>query len=1695
MSARARANLAALRTLRTLQAEDRPATDAEREILGGWWGWGAVPQIFDPGREALEAERAELRELLSESEWRAASRSTLNAHYTDPRVREPMWRLAAELGFAGGEVLEPGCGAGGFFDSGPDGPRYVGVELDPITADIARRRHPEAEIHTESFAETRLPDGHFDLVIGNVPFGNYVLHDPTHNPGRHSIHNHFLLKSLHLTKPGGLMLAITSRYTLDSTRDAHRRELAELGDLIGAIRLPNTAHRAAGTQAVTDIVVFRRRKPGEAPRTSQEWLEATTFDGTNVPINRYFINHSRQICGVPMLTHGLYRDDELTVNPPLGGHFHGALEAACRAVAEHARATNTLADTGPVEQQKQALGERSPHPEGLITFGMAGQDSTRFLRTENGRLCPFPVPASQHRELGQLLQLRDAVRLLLQAEADPNADERLIADRRAMLNTTYDRYVERFGPLNRFSWRRTGRTDPETGQDKLARIRPPQGQFRTDPYAPLVYALEVFNDTTQTAAKADIFRQRVVAPPREHTRADSPADALAISLDTHGEVRLDTIARLLDLPSEADAEARLADLVFADPDQDGRLEPARAYLSGNVRAKLRAAEQAAEADPERYGRNVSALREVLPADLTAEQIRPQMGAVWIEDRYVQQFLQELLDDDTVRVEHAGSTWIVEGRKYTTLATSQWGTEARPAPEIAEAVLEQRPIIVRETVPGPDGTERQVVNYGATVAAQEKADEMREAFADWLWSDPDRTRTLVTEYNERFNSIVLRNYDDVELSLPGLAVGFEPRPHQVAAVARMINEPAVGLFHEVGAGKTAEMVMGIMEQRRLGLVSKPVVVVPNNMLEQFAREWQQLYPQARVLMATKDDLTRDRRRQFVARVATGDWDGVVMTRSAFERIPMSLEVQRDYLERETEALRAQLERLQDPGSRLVKRIEKAIARAEERIQRQMDSAKDPGITFEDLGVDYVVVDEAHGYKNLRTASNIPGAAIEGSQRATDLDMKLDYLRGRNPGGRVGTFATATPIANSITEAYVMQRYLRPDLLAEAGIRDFDEWAATFGKTVTSIELSPDGGSFRTKSRFAKFQNVPELLQMWFVSADIKTAADLQLPTPRLADPDGRDGPETIMVEPSPELEQFIGELAARAEEVRSGGVDPTQDNMLTITGDGRAAALDLRLREMSASTATKLDVAADTIAAIHHQHADDVFVLPDGAEHPTRGSLQIVFCDLGTPHPERWNAYHQLADDLAARGVPRDKIAFIHDATTDQAKGRLFAACRNGDIAVLIGSTERMGVGTNVQTRAAALHHLDCPWRPADLQQREGRILRQGNQHESVRILRYITEKSFDAYSWQTVSRKAEFIAQMMRGRLDVRELDDIGDAALNYNEVKALATGRPEVIEHAEAKAELTRLERLQRSHDQTQHRLHSQITQNRRRIDTLTGWIDTTRQAAAQVQPTRGDAFALTLRDGTRHTDRPDAGQALIARITSLTARTHRDEVHEAHAFTLGGLPHHLRTVPKLGTLQVRIQVGDTPAETVLEQHLSEFRNLNATGLVSRLENRLAQLPGTIHKLEAELADTQRQLAQAEQMLGAPFPHAQALRDAQLTVAHLEEILAADEHTDTDTDTGAEPATPAADAPAPDRAPGHEPEPPHRDAATPASGPPEPPRAEHNAEPHRATTPARLTRLSSPVPVSQALTQPLTSHNDRADVRNAEADDRERGC
>lgn len=1591
MKARVTANIDALHVLKNLERDSRPATADEQRTLAAWSSWGAAADVFDEAKPEWDQTRALLRTLLPDNEYLQARRTILNAHYTDPSYVAAIWDGVTQLGFTEGQVLEPGCGSGTFIGMAPAGAQMTGIELDPTTARIATALYPDSTIRAESFADTTYPSGSFDVTVGNVPFSKVTLHDPIDNSNGHSLHNHFILKSLRLTRPGGIVAVLTSRFTLDTANPGARREMYRTADLIGAVRLPTGAHRrTAGTEAVTDLLIFRRRLPGN-PEGDFTWEQVTArnIDGHTMKVNAYFDRRPEHILGELQVANGMHGSTTL--------HVHAQLEDTARALRDAVRSVvndgiergYTLAPAPEREQPATVAPIDRDDWDGSIH---ALDDGTFTTSTRTGRE-PFKVPKTATAELRHLLRLRDLATHKLQLENTTVDDTDEITTTQRALHAAWERYVRTYGPINRFTPTPTGRTDEDTGEPILARRAPTAPRLlKSDPFGPLVFALEVFDDDTQTAEPAALITRRVVVPRPEKLGADNAAEAMAISLDRTGHVDLNDIASLLGTTAD-DAREQLGTLVFDEPDT-GQLIPAAEYLSGNVITKLDTARAAADTDP-RLHVNVERLQHVIPDPLTPEEISARPGAVWISPEIHEQFLRELLNDKNLTVTNPlPGEWQVRGAvRFSVRATQEWGTERRPAPDLFQSLATQSPIRV-DDVTRQDGEEIRTFNPGETAAAQDKAQQLQERFEEWVWEDPERARDLAAEYNRRFNGIVLRDYsqEGTHLSLPGMAANFQPRPHQRAAVARMLSEPAVGLFHEVGAGKTAEMIIGSMELKRTGMVNKVGVVVPNHMLEQFSREWLQVYPQARILAAGSDTLRGDNRRLFVARAAANDWDAIILTRTAFKMLPVQPDTEARYMGHHLAILRAALEDPAGLDRKTIKRIESQLAKEEEKYKKLLDMPRDAGVTFEATGIDYLVVDEMHDYKNLNTTSRIQDANIVGSARATDLSVKLEYLR-QKYGKRVVTAATATPIANSVTEAHVMQRYLRPDLLREAGVESFDAWAATFGQTVTDVEMAPQGGGqFRVKTRFARFRNVPEMLRMWHVFADVKTAADLNLPTPPLRErADGRRIPETVALTPSVEVRDYVESLGDRAVAVQEKRVTPEEDNMLKISTDGRKAALDIRLVDPTAQPATfPLADVADNIATIHAAHADDTYLDTRTNEpSPATGALQLVFCDLGTPHENRWNAYDELRRQLIQRGVPDEGIRFIHEAKNDKEKARLFSAAREGRVAVLIGSTTKMGVGTNVQARAIALHDVDCPWRPADVAQRHGRILRQGNQNPEVAIYQYVVESTFAAYMWQAIERKSKFIDQVMRGSLDVREINEVGSDTLSAAEAKALASGNPLLLERSVALNETARLERLERAWHRNQRTLRASIDAAERNTDRARADIAALTQAQHKAVDLSGDRFRMTI-NGTDYTSRSDAAAALARWGNSRHlqyARPIIDDRPRGPVGAISGFTITGRTASDFGNVSLVLELDGVPGARV---HVPVPKLIQGEiGMIRSLEHRVSTIDELISKAQHLLDEAQQARLDAERSLGAPFKHRDALNDARAELERVDAQLA----------------------------------------------------------------------------------------------------------
>lgn len=1595
--ARYDANAAALRTLRDLRRTGATASPEQQLILSRWTSWGAIPEVFDDAKPEWSRQRDELRELLTDKEWAQARRTTLNAHYTSPEYVTEVWGALRDLGFDGGAVLEPGSGSGTFIGHAPSSAAMTGVELDPVTADISRHLYPLATIRSESFADTRIPSDYFDATVGNVPFGKFALHDPIDNANGHSIHNHFILKSLRLTRPGGIVAVLTSHFTLDQANPAARREMAMYGDLLGAVRLPTGAHkRTAGTEAVTDLLIFRRRDPNEPAPSDRLWegVTAHTIDGATMKINTYFDRRPENVLGTLHVTNGMHGSQTLQVVPNDLEAVPRALHAALERIVAEAR------ESGRVFTPRQATAAPVidlPDPDAWDGTIHALEDGTFAVSTRSGRE-PMNVPKSAAAEMRALLALRtQAVTQLAMERASLDDTAEILAGRRA-LRSQWEKYVARFGPINRYKETPTGRVDEDGNPIMSRRVPTATRLLRTDPFGPLVMALEVFDENTQRAEPAALLERRVILPRPDKLGADTPSDALNLSLNRNGTVDLDYIAEMLgDSPEEA--RRQLGELVYDDP-ETGTLIPAAEYLSGDVRSKLASAADAATTDP-RFESNVRALEQVLPTPLTPEEITARVGAVWISPAYHQEFLRELLNDPQVTVSNPlPATWKVrDANRRSVRATSDWGTERRPATDLFERLANQVEIKVEDEYEDADGRTRKVLNPTETAAAQEKAALLQERFEEWVWEDPARARSLSDEYNRRFNSTVLRSYDGegAYLTFPGMAASFQLRPHQRAAVARMLREPAVGLFHEVGAGKTAEMVTGAMELRRMGLATKIGVVVPNHMLEQFTREWLQIYPQARILAANSEQLTRDKRRLFVARASSNDWDAVILTREAFRRLPVEAETATAFLDHEVQTLQAALADATGEDRMTVKQIEKRLAALEEKQKNLLDQERDPGITFESTGIDYLVVDEFHDYKNLSTTSKTPDANIQGSERATDMAMKLEYLRNTH-GARVVTVATATPIANSITEAHVMQRYLRPDLLRKAGVEAFDAWAATFGQQVTDVEMAPQGGgAFRLKTRFAKFVNVPEMLRMWHVFADVKTAEDLNLPVPALQlREDGKRLPQTVALTAGDSVMDYVADLGERAERIQQRiprEINGKVDNMLWVSSDGRKAAVDYRLVDQYADVGAEpiaLHDVAENIARIYHQNKHNTYRdTRTGEPSPVPGALQIVFCDLGTPS-EKWNAYDELKLVLTQRGVPADGIRFVHEAKNDAEKARLFSAAREGGVAVLIGSTAKMGVGTNVQARAIALHDVDCPWRPADVAQRHGRIIRQGNQNPEVGIFQYVTTGTFSAYMWQAIERKSKFINQVMRGRLDVREMQDLGDDSLSAAEAKALASGNPLLLERSIAINESSRLERLERAWQRNRATLEGTIRNADQRIGALNANLAAYAAAAPRVRDLAGDNFRISIYG--RHCDkRVDAAAALVRWAGAAGIHYARPGYDTAKGVIgeISGFPITARTRTDLGTVFVEFGLEGIPAATVKVDR-KKLTDPEDIGAIRMLEHRIANLPTLIEHTKEQITAETNARAEAVRSLSAPFKHGDALQEARTNLERIDAQLRA---------------------------------------------------------------------------------------------------------
>jgi N12 class adenine-specific DNA methylase len=1519
-----RANLAAIKLLRQLQADNRPATHEEKSALVRYVGWGGLSQIFSPATD-WQKENLELSTLLSEEEFRAARASTLNAHYTSGEVIQAMYAAAERLGFNGGRILEPSCGIGHFIGFMPEAVHseslITGIEIDPLTAQIAKALYPDADIRNEPFEKANVADGFYDLAISNIPFGDYKPFDNKFNRQGFLIHDYFFARGIEAVRPGGLMMFVTSRGTMDKIDNSLRRYVAAEADLIGAIRLPNTAFkRNANTEVTTDILILKKRRPLEMAK-GESWTETvdyTNASGETFRLNEYFARHPHMMLGEMRLEGRMYSRNEPTL-ADAGQDLKTALADAVKKLpANIYQPLNRSQGLDAADQSIPAPGDVKPNAYTI-------HEDEISIR-EGNELIPLPhLPTQTKLRIRGLIQVRDAVRQCLRTQlADADEDEIKLA--RQQLNQTYDRFSKRFGAVSERA-------------NALA--------FRGDPDLPLLFSLENYDTETKQATKTTIFRERTVHRQKPVTAVQSPKEAIIVSLNEKGRVDLEHIAKLLDRPAE-EFLPELKGVLYLNP-QTQAWETEDHYLSGDVRDKLRIAEAASLAEP-RFQENVAALKSVQPEDLPSSEIDVRLGVSWVSPKDYEKFARELLGADDIKVSYVIplGTWLVKAEPLTKRSvanTTEWGTDRATALELLEDALNLRTPTIYDTVKENNKT-KQVVNPTATEGVREKQQKIKDRFKEWIWQDDERRERLAKKYNEEFNSVRLRVFNGEHLTLPGASQAIQLQSHQKTGVWRIVQTPNTLLGHVVGAGKTFTMVAAGMELKRLGLARKPLFAVPNHMLGQFSSELLMLYPGANILAATKEDFAKDKRRELMSRIATGNWDAVIVTHSGFEKLPMSEDYQRTVIQEQVDELAKVLQEMgNDPDERrTVKQLESAKKKLEAKLESLANNdKKDNTLTFEELGVDRIFIDEAHYYKNLfyiTKMTRIAGLPQTASARAFDMYLKTRYIQEANGGGGV-VFATGTPIANSVAEMFTMQRYLQMGTLRKQDVHHFDNWAATFGETVTAMELSPDGGGYRLNTRFARFVNVPELMQMFCQMADIQTAATLKLPVPGLHS--GK--PEIIRAPNTPELKTIVQELVQRAEKIRGGKVHPAIDNMLKITSEGRKAALDLRVLNAGANDQpnSKINLAADKIFQIWQD------------THENR-CAQLVFCDLSTPSKLRrqFSAYDELKDKLIARGVPDAEIAFMQDYDSDTQKLALFKQVRSGTVRVLMGSTQKMGAGTNVQERLVALHHLDAPWRPADVEQREGRILRQGNQNKTVHVFRYVTEGSFDAYMWQTLETKAKFIHQVMTGNTHVRHIEDVDSRALTYAEVKAIASGNPLVIEKASVDAEVMRLHRLRYQHGNTQDRIRSQLRKLVDQIPLSQQFIENMKLDMTQRIDTHSDAFQIQLEKST-HKDRGIAGELLLRIVRRVSG--------EHHHFVVGAFAGFELSVrsSQYGNPEFILKGKNHYSVNAVETPLGMIRSLEY--LVQNMESELAEKQG-------ELVNAEKQRDELKEKVGQPFEH-----------------------------------------------------------------------------------------------------------------------------
>ena len=1537
-------NIAAIQTLKQIEAEERQATPQEQEILSGYVGWGGIPQAYDGNNAQWSEEYQQLKSLLTDEEYAAARGSTLNAHYTSPMVIRAMYEALGNMGFQSGNILEPSCGVGNFFGMLPESmsqSRLYGVELDSITGRMARQLYPDARIEIKGFEKTSSKD-FFDVAVGNVPFGNYKVADRPFDKYGFLIHDYFFAKTLEQVRPGGIIAYITSKGTMDKASPDVRRYIAQRAELLGAIRLPNNAFKAnAGTEVTSDILFLQKR---EHPIDIEpDWVHlGQTEDG--IPINSYFAEHPDMVLGKMAWDKSMYGNEkETTCEPIPGADLAQQLHAAVRNIdGEYKRIEISEIDINE--------GRTIPADPDVRNFSYALVNGQVYYRENSVMTRPILNQTTQERVKG-MIELRDCVRKLIDLQLTDGSDAEIRAQQ-AELGRLYDAFSAEYGIIN---GKANGRA------------------FEGDSSYYLLCSLEILDEDRKLKRKADIFSKRTIRRRKPVTQVDTASEALAVSIGERAKVDLPFMARLTG-KAEDEIVADLQGVIFLDP-LEQTWQTADEYLSGNVRAKLRVAQTAAESDSS-FAVNVEALQAAQPKDLDASEIDVRLGTTWVDKAYIQRFMIELLgipyyEQRRIHVNYAPQTaeWSIDGKSLLSENVNnhmKYGTRRAPALKILEDTLNLRDTRVYDVVQDENGREKRELNQKETTIAQQKQQAIKDAFHDWVWKDPTRRHELVTRYNELFNSTRPREYDGSHIVFDGMNPEITLREHQRTAIAHVLYGGNTLLAHQVGAGKTFEMVAAAMESKRLGLCQKSMFVVPNHLTEQWASEFLRLYPSANILVTTKKDFEKAKRKQFCARIATGDYDAVIIGHSQFEKIPISQERQERLLREQIDEIAAGIEEMErENGERFtIKRMEATRKSLEARLEKlKADEKKDDVVTFEELGVDRLFVDEAHAFKNGFLATkmrNVAGIATSESQKSTDMFLKCRYMD-ELTGGRGVIFATGTPVSNSMTELYTMQRYLQYGTLEKMGLIHFDAWASTFGETVTAIELAPEGTGYRARTRFAKFFNLPELMAMFKEVADIKTADQLHLPVPNAHY-------ETMAVKPSVYQEEMVEALSERASKVHSGAVDPKEDNMLRITSDGRKLGLDQRLMNplLPDEPGSKVNACMENILRIYK-------------EGDAQKLTQLVFCDLSTPHGDgSFNVYDDIRDKLIASGIPKEEIQFIHDADTEIKKKDLFAKVRSGQVRILFGSTQKLGAGTNVQDRLIALHDLDAPWRPGDLEQRAGRIVRQGNMNPDVHIYRYVTEKSFDSYLWQTIENKQRFISQIMSSKSPVRACDDVDETALSYAEIKALCAGDPRIREKMDLDIEVAKLRLMKADYQSNQFKLEDQILKQypeeiRQAQERAKGYRAD--MALLEAHPLPKDGFVGMAIKGKRIADKEAAGKMLLEACRL-----------SPHDMELGEYRGMKMTVDYDSYRQeVKLVLRGEMSHTVT-------MGTDVYGNLTRIENALANMPQKLEKAEERIAELERQTEQAKAELGKPFAQEKALEAKAARLAELNAALNIDE-------------------------------------------------------------------------------------------------------